>query len=112
MRAHRLKVAGGAEGERRGKLGAGGLRGFEPARQLRLALRQRQRAQVAAVERQRIVEDDVARIGGDQLRVWRFAVEPLLEVGEARDPVASLHDQLAIEDALEVHARKYLGKGA
>ena len=88
------------------------LRILEPARHLALSLGQRQRTQVAPFDGEHIVKNDMARIFRHQLRIGRFAIEPLLQMVEAGDLITGFDDQLAIEHGMEIHPRQHIGERA
>ena len=96
-------------GARRAHLGVPGL-------EARTALHEGQRAQVLALDDQRIVEADMGRELLELLLAHGLAVEPLLQVVEGRDverrPLAlAQHQQLAVEHRIEVEAGHHIGKG-
>ena len=110
--SQRLQLARIFECKRLGKFDAQRLRFLEPARHLALSLGQRERAQVAAFHRKHIVKDDMARIIRHELRVGRFAIEPLLQMVEAGDLITGFDDQLTVEHRMEIHPRQHIGERA
>ncbi len=100
------------EGLQRRQVQAGRVRRLQERLQPSAALGKGQGAQVLLAVGQDVVGADGGGELRHQLAVHRLAVEPLLQLAEGRDLAAPDHQQLAVDDALEVQRAHQVGEGA
>ena len=86
------------------------MRPGKPSLEARAPLHERQRAQILALDDERIVEPHVRRKLLELLLRHALAVEALLQVVERRHLAVAHHQQLAVEHRVEMHAAGDIGK--
>ena len=94
----------------RREIGARRVHLGEPGLEQRPPLHERQRAQVLALDDERVVQAHVGRELLELLPGHALAVEPLLQVVEGRDLAVAHHQQLAVEHRIEVQSADHVGK--